>query len=87
MRNLVVTVTKDEIDFLNGTFDVTDEEYPIVEKLLEEVDMTRQQAASMLSGYMHANHVGKVTEDMGKLAMMATVYMLQAGETNIIIPL
>lgn len=87
MQHLVVTVTKDGSEFLNGTFDVTDEEYPIVKTLLREVDMTRQQAASMLSGYMHASEVGTVTEDMGKLAMIATVFMLEAGETDIIIPL
>ena len=85
-RTLKVTVLKDDQVFLNGTFDVSDRDYEIVEKLLPEVDMTHEQAASMLSGYMHARDVGRLTEEMGKLAMFATVYMLSEGETEIEIP-
>lgn len=84
---LTVTVLKDGEAFLNGTFDVPEADYPLVAGLLAEVDMTHAQAASLLSGYMHARDVGRVTEDMGKLAMIATVYMLEAGETEIEIPL
>lgn len=85
-RTLTVTVLKDDQVFLNGTFDVSDRDYDIVEKLLPEVEMTHEQAASMLSGYMHARDVGRLTEEMGKLAMFATVYMLVEGETEIEIP-
>ncbi|WP_262693153.1 hypothetical protein [Kordiimonas aquimaris] len=87
MRTLKVTVTKNGDVFLNGTFDVSGEDYPVVEGLLNEINMTREQAASMLSGYMHARDAGNITDEMGKLAMVATVYMLAAGETDIIIPL
>lgn len=85
-RTLTVTVLKEGQVFLNGTFDVSDRDYDIVEKLLPEVEMTHEQAASMLSGYMHARDVGRLTEEMGKLAMFATVYMLVEGETEIEIP-
>lgn len=87
VRILKAAVTKDGVPFLNGTFDVTPENYNAVKVLLGEVDMTRAQAASMLSGYMHARDVGPVTEDMGKIALIATVFFLEAGETDIIIPL
>ncbi|MEX0298272.1 MAG: hypothetical protein AB3N28_04330 [Kordiimonas sp.] len=87
MRQLEVTVLQNGEHFLHGTFDVSDEDYPIVVGLLKEVDMQREQAASMLSGYMHAKDVGKVTEEMGKLAMIATVFMMEEGETAIEIPL
>lgn len=87
MRTLTVTVTKDDEIFLNGTFDVSDEDYPVVVSLLPEIKMTREQAASMLSGYMHARDAGNITEEMGKLAMVAAVFMLNVGETDIVIPL
>lgn len=87
MHNLQVAVTKDGKPFLDGNFEVTTENYAAVKALLPEVDMTRPQAASMLSGYMHAQDVGQVTEDMGKIALIAAVFMLEEGETNIIIPL
>lgn len=87
MHTLTVTVTKNGEIFLNGTFDVSGEDYPVVESLLPEINMTHEQAASMLSGYMHARDAGNVTEEMGKLAMVATVYMLAAGKTDIVIPL
>ena len=86
MRTLNVTVTKGGEVFLNGTFDVSGEDYPVVESLLDEIDMTHEQAASMLTGYMHARDAGNITEEMGKLAMVATVYMLAAGETDIVVP-
>lgn len=86
-RQLTVTVLKDEAPFLNGTFDVADGDYPVIVGLLTEIEMTHGQAASMLSGYMHARDLGRVTEEMGKLAMLAVVYMLEAGETEIEIPL
>lgn len=86
-KQLTVTVLKDEQPFLNGTFDVSDADYPVIANLLKEVDMTHGQAASMLSGYMHARDLGRVTEEMGKLAMLAVVYMIEAGETQIEIPL
>lgn len=84
---LKVAVTKDDEPFLNGNFEVTPDNYITVKDLLTEVDMTRAQAASMLSGYMHARDVGPVTEDMGKIALIATVFFLEAGETDIVIPL
>ena len=87
MQNLKVAVTKDGEPFLDGNFEVTDENYSAVKALLPEVDMTRAQAASMLSGYMHAQDVGQVTEDMGKIALIAAVFFLEAGETDIIVPL
>ena len=87
MHTLEVTVLKDEKPFLNGTFDVTEENYILVANMLGEIEMSRPQAASILSGYMHAREVGSVTEDMGKIALMATVFMLEQGETAIQIPL
>ncbi|MBO6504170.1 MAG: hypothetical protein JJ850_11145 [Kordiimonadaceae bacterium] len=87
MQNLKVAVTKNGEPFLDGNFEVTDENYSAVKALLPEVDMTRAQAASMLSGYMHAQDVGQVTEDMGKIALIAAVFFLEAGETDIIVPL
>lgn len=86
-KTLKVAVTKDGAPFLDGNFEVTPENYASVQALLGEVDMTRAQAASMLSGYMHARDVGPVTEDMGKIALIATVFLLEAGETDIVIPL
>jgi len=83
---LTVTVIKDGEVFLNGDFDVSDSDFGVVEKLLPEVEMTHEQAASLLSGYMHAKDVAHVSEEMGKLAMFATVYMLSEGETEIEIP-
>jgi len=85
-KKLEVTVVKDGEVFLNGTFDVSDTDYDAVKALLSDVKMTHEQAAALLSGYMHARDVGQVSEDMGKLAMFATVYMLVAGETVIEIP-
>ena len=87
MHQLKVTILKEEKAFLDGAFDVTEEDYTVVVGLMKEVQMTREEAASLLSGYMHAKDIGPVTEDMGKLAMFATVYMLEAGETDIEIPL
>ena len=87
MKTLKVSVTKDEAPFLDGNFEVTPENYEAVKALLSEVEITRAQAASMLSGYMHARDVGPVTEDMGKIALIATVFFLEAGEDDIIIPL
>ncbi|WP_020400455.1 hypothetical protein [Kordiimonas gwangyangensis] len=85
-RSLHVSVVKDGETFLQGTFDVSDGDYAIVNGMLPEVKMDHGQAASLLAGYMHARDVGHVTEDMGKIAMFAVVYMLEAGETNIEIP-
>jgi len=87
MKTLKVAVTKDGTPFLDGNFDVTPENYSAVKALLGEVEITRAQAASMLSGYMHARDVGPVTEDMGKIALIATVFFLESGENDIIIPL
>ena len=85
-RKLTVTVIKDGTVFLTGNFDVSDADFDVVQKLLTEVEMTHEQAASLLAGYMHARDVGPVSEDMGKLAHFATVYMLAEGETDIEIP-
>lgn len=87
MRKLDVTVLKNGETFLHGSFDVQDGDYEIVKGLMDQVDMDHGQAASLLAGFMHAKDVGSVTEDMGKIAMIATVYMLEAGETAIEIPL
>lgn len=87
VKILKVAVTKDGAPFLDGNFEVTPENYAAVSALLNEVDITREQAASMLSGYMHARDVAPVTEDMGKIALIATVFFLEAGETDIVIPL
>jgi len=85
-KTLKVTVLKEGAVFLTGNFDVSSDDYKVVCGLLSEVDMTHEQAASLLAGYMHARDVGSVTTEMGKLAMFATVYMLDKGETNIEIP-
>lgn len=87
MPSLNVTVLKDGDPFISGDFDVRDEDYTLVSSLLSEVDMTKAQAASLLAGYMHAREVGNVTEEMGKLAMLAAVFVLEAGDTAITIPL
>ncbi len=87
MKILKVGVTKDGEPFLNGDFEVTDENYAAVKPLLPEIEMTRPQAASILSGFMHARDVGPVTEGMGKIALIAAVFFLDAGETDIIVPL
>ncbi len=87
MQTLKVTVTKAGEQFLDGAFEATPENYEAVKGLLSEIDITRAQAASMLSGYMHARDVGPVTEDMGKIALIATVYFLEQGEADIVIPL
>lgn len=87
MKTLKVAVTKDGAPFLDGDFEVSTENHAAVKALLPEIDMTRAQAASMLSGFMHARDVGPVTEDMGKIALIAAVFFLEAGETDIIIPL
>lgn len=85
-QTLKVTILKDDLVFLTGDFDVSDEDYKVVLGLLPEVDMTHEQAASLLAGYMHARDVGQVSIEMGKLAMFATVYMLNEGEAHIEIP-
>jgi len=85
-KKLTVTVIKDEEVFLTGDFDVSDADFGTVQKLLPEVEMTHEQAASLLAGYMHARDVSAVSEEMGKLAMFATVYMLSEGKTGIEIP-
>ena len=86
-KSLSVTVLKDGETFLHGTFDVSDTDYKVVLGLLAEVEMDHGQAASLISGYMHARDAGQVTEEMGKIAMFAVVYMMDAGETAIEIPL
>ncbi len=85
-RQLTARVIKDGDIFLSGDFDVSDADYTAVHALLAEVAMTHPQAASLLAGYMHARDVGQVSEDMGKLAMFAVVYLLAEGETEIEIP-
>lgn len=87
MRTLAVTLLKDGAVFLRGTFDVAPGDYEAVCAVLGEVSMDREQAAALLGGYMHARDVGPVTEEMGKIAMIATVFMLEAGEREIEIPL
>ena len=86
MRRLDVTLLRDGVPFLEGCFEVSWEEYGTVKPMLDEVEMSHEQAASLLSGYMHAGDVGTLTEDMGKIAMVAAVYMIEAGETAIEIP-
>ncbi len=86
-RTLAVTVTKDGDPFLSGDFEVEDPDYKTVLELLTEVSMTHKDAAGMLAGYMHARDAGDITEDMGKLAMIAAVYVLHQGDSSIIIPL
>ena len=87
MQTLSVTVLKDDTPFIKGDFDVRDDDFTLVKGLLGEVAMTSGQAASLLAGYMHAREVGNVTEEMGKLAMLAAVFILSKGQTEIIIPL
>lgn len=86
-RTLAVTVLKDGAPFLQGRFDVASDDYEAVRAVLAEVSMDREQAASLLGGYMHARDVGPVTEEMGKIALIATVFMLEAGESEIEISL
>ena len=86
-KSLLVRVLKDGELFLEGNFDVRAEDYGVVKGLLKEVDLTDANAASMLSGYMHASDVGKASEEMGKLAMIAAVHILEQGKTAIEVPL
>lgn len=86
-KSLNVTVLKDDEKFLEGTFDVSAEDFDTVSGVLDEITMDYGQAASLLSGYMHARDVGPVSEDMGKIALIATVFLLKSGETDIEIPL
>lgn len=86
-KTLNVTVTKAGETFLTGTFDVAEPDYKLVKTLLSEAKLSRAQAAAMLAGYMHAQDVGQLTDEMGKLSMLATVFMIDAGETEIVIPL
>ena len=84
---LKVTVLKDEDVFLEGEFEVPDTDYPVVVEILPQMGLDRAKAAGILSGFMHANDVGETSEEMGKLAMVAAVFMLETGATEITIPL
>ncbi|GHF15669.1 hypothetical protein GCM10017044_07320 [Kordiimonas sediminis] len=84
-RTLAVTVLKEKEPYLSGSFDVTDEDYAVVANLLEEIALDRAGAEDLLIGYMHTQKVGQASEDIGKMAMVATVYMLKHGETDIVI--
>ncbi|MBL4789671.1 MAG: hypothetical protein JKY60_11720 [Kordiimonadaceae bacterium] len=82
-RTLKVSVEKDEHTILSGTFDVSGQDFEAVSALLEEVEMTIPQAHDLLIGYMHARDAGPVSEDMGKLAMFAVVYLLSEGQSEV----
>lgn len=83
MRQLHVVVLKEKQTLLEGCFDVQDTDYAIVRDLLKEINLTREGAEDLLIGYMHAEKAGAVTEDVGKMAMVAAVYMLERGETHL----
>ncbi|WP_374762944.1 hypothetical protein [Yunchengibacter salinarum] len=87
LHSLQVEVLRDDTPFLEGRFDVTPQDYPAVKMLLGEIDMTAEQAAGILSGYMHAREAAELTEEMGKIALVATVFMLEEGWQHVVIPL
>ncbi|PCI64113.1 MAG: hypothetical protein COB37_02845 [Kordiimonadales bacterium] len=82
-QTLKVSVAKDAQTILSGTFDVSDHDYQAVSALLKEVEMSVPQAHDLLIGYMHARDAGPVSEEMGKLAMFAVVYLLSEGHTDV----
>ena len=84
---LNVTVLKDGETFLQGQFGCPAADYAAVLGVLADVEMDKPQAVSLLSGYMHARDIGQVTDDMGKIALIATVFLLELGETDIEVPL
>lgn len=86
-KSLTVRVLKDQEVFLEGVFEVPDNDYVLVKDLLPQAKLDKGQAASILSGYMHASDAGTVTEEVGKVAMVAAVYMMEEGEDAIEIPL
>ena len=86
-KKLKVTILKNGETFLSGEFEVADDDYAIVRDLLAEMKLDRIQANSLLAGYIHARDMGHVTEELGKLAMAATVFVLEQGETEIQVPL
>lgn len=86
MQKLKAVVTDGDMVFFEGDFEVSPENYSAVVPLLAQIDMTPDQADDILRGYMHAKDVGPVSEEMGKIALIATVYYLERGETEVRIP-
>lgn len=84
-RQLKVVVMKEKQTALEGNFTVEDADYDIVCGLLEEINLTRDGAEDLLIGYMHAEQAGSITEDVGKMALVAATYILSEGETEIAI--
>ncbi len=84
-KSLKVTIFKFGKLFLEGSFDAPEEHYDIVVGLLKEINLTREGAEDLLLGYMHAQDAAAVTEETGKMAMVATVYMLEQGESEVVI--
>lgn len=83
-RLITVTLQQDGEDFIAGEFEVRAEDTEAVLPLLPEMGLDRERAEAILSGYMHASDLGQVTEDMGKMALVAAVYMLEVeGEDNL----
>ncbi|WND03620.1 hypothetical protein QGN29_04435 [Temperatibacter marinus] len=82
-RTLKVLVLKEKQTVLEGTFDVEDQDYQVVVELLKEITLTREGAEDLLIGYMHAEQAGAITEDVGKMALVAATYILSQGETEI----
>lgn len=85
MRSLKVIVLKEKKTVLEGDFTVEDQDYDVVVELLKEINLTRDGAEDLLIGYMHAEQAGAITEDVGKMALVAATYILNEGETEIAI--
>ncbi len=82
---LKATVFKFGKVFLEGNFEAPDEHYQTVVDLLDEIDLTPEGAEDLLLGFMHAQDVNQVSEEMGQMALVATVYLLEQGMTELII--
>ena len=82
-RQLKVVVIKEKQTVLEGNFAVEDADYDVVCGLLKEINLTRDGAEDLLIGYMHAEQAGAITDDVGKMALVAATYILSQGESEI----
>lgn len=83
MRKLKVVVLKEMQTAFEGDFEVQDQDYDVVVELLKEINLTRDSAEDLLMGYMQAQDAGTITEDVGKMALVAATYILSQGETEV----
>ena len=86
-HKLDVTLIREGAAFMSGSFDVSEDDYKAVKPLLAEINLTRDGAEDLLIGYMHAQEIGQMTEQTGKMAMVAATFILAEGEKDIVIHL